>query len=161
MAIVEDLGSGPVALDTSLFIYLIEEEPTFLPVVEPVFAAIADGRLAAVTSALTLLEVLVVPLRHGDAALARRYEALLTRSRGLELVEVSRPILRDAAALRAATGVRTPDAIQLATALARRCPAFLVNDRQLPSLPGLRVLQVSDFLPAHRRRKAIPLVSER
>jgi predicted nucleic acid-binding protein len=160
MALVEELGSGPVALDTSLFIYLIEEEPTFLPVVEPVFAAIADGRLTAVTSALTLLEVLVVPLRHGDAELARRYEALLTRSRGLELVEVSRAILRDAAVLRAAIGVRTPDAIQLATALAHRCPTFLTNDRQLPALPGLRVLQLADFLPTRHRRKVPPLVSE-
>ncbi|MBI5161834.1 MAG: PIN domain-containing protein [Micrococcales bacterium] len=161
MGLVEELRGGPAALDTSLFIYLIEEAPTFLPVVEPVFTAIADGRLAAVTSALTLLEVLVVPLRHGDVALARRYEALLTHSRGLELVDVSRSILRDAAALRAATGVRTPDAIQLATALAHRCPAFLTNDRQLPALPGLRVLQLADFLPARHRRKVPPLVSER
>jgi predicted nucleic acid-binding protein len=161
MGLVDELSGGPVALDTSLFIYLIEEEATFLPIVEPVFAAVADGRLTGVTSALTLLEVLVMPLRHGDAELARRYEALLTRSRGLELVDVTRSVLRDAAALRAATGVRTPDAIQLATALAHRCPAFLTNDRQLPALPGLRVLQLSDFLPTHRRRKATPLVSER
>ncbi|MBI4915182.1 MAG: PIN domain-containing protein [Acidobacteria bacterium] len=161
MGLVDDLIGGPVALDTSLFIDLIEEEATFFPVVEPVFAAIADGRLTAVASALTLLEVLVVPLRHGDAELARRYEALLTRSRGLELVEVSRAILRDAAVLRAASGVRTPDAIQLATALAHRCPAFLTNDRQLPALPGLRVLQLADLLPAHRSRKATPRVSER
>jgi hypothetical protein len=57
--------------------------------------------------------------------------------------------------------VRTPDAIQLATALARHCRAFLTNDRQLPALPGLRVLQLPDFVPSHRRRKATRLVSER
>jgi hypothetical protein len=28
-----DLGSGPVAVDTALFIYLIEEDERFLPLV--------------------------------------------------------------------------------------------------------------------------------
>jgi len=39
-----------------------------------------------VTSAVTLLEMLVVPHRANDAALAARYEALLTRSRGIHLI---------------------------------------------------------------------------
>lgn len=160
MALLEEVGTGPLALDTAPFIYLIEEHETFLPVVEPVFAAIDGGRITAVTSALTLLEVLVVPLRAADMALARRYEALLGNSRGLELVEVSRAVLRDAAALRAATGMHTPDAIQIATALQRGCTSFLTNNRALPTLPGLRILQVSDFLP-HRGSRHSPRVSER
>ncbi len=160
MALLDEVGAGPIALDTAPFIYLIEEHETYLPVVEPVFAAIDSGRIAAVTSALTLLEVLVVPLRAADEALARRYEALLASSRGLELVDVSRAILRDAAALRAATGMRTPDAIQIATALQRDCTSFITNDRALPALPGLRILQISDFLPRRAARHS-PRVSER
>jgi predicted nucleic acid-binding protein len=160
VALLDEVGAGPIALDTAPFIYLIEEHETFLPVVEPVFAAIDGGRIAAVTSALTLLEVLVVPLRAADMALPRRYEALLGNSRGLELVEVSRAALRDAAALRAATGMRTPDAIQIATALQRGCTSFVTNDRDLSALPGLRILQLSDFLPRRTTRHA-PRVSER
>jgi predicted nucleic acid-binding protein len=160
MALVDELGAGPVALDTAPFIYLIEEHETFLPIVEPVLAAIDGGRIAAVTSALTLLEVLVVPLRAADVALARRYEALLAGSRGLELVDVSRAVLRDAAALRAATAMRTPDAIQVATALQRGCTSFLTNDRAIPTLPGLAILQLSDFLPRRGARHA-PRVSDR
>src|SRR5437016_4924752 len=45
-------------------------------------------------SALTLLEVLVIPYRSGDHLLAGRYEALLTRSRGVHVVEISRDHLR-------------------------------------------------------------------
>ena len=160
MGLLSELGAGPVALDTAAFIYLIEEHATFLPVVEPLFAAIDEGRLSAVTSALTLLEVLVVPLRHGDVALARRYEALLARGRGLTLVDVSRAVLRDAAALRAVTGMRTPDAIQVATALLTGCSSLVTNDRALPELPGLRVLQIADFL-SHQRADRPPRVSER
>ncbi len=160
MALLDEVGAGPIAIDTAPFIYLIEEHETYLPVVEPVFSAIDDGRIAAVSSALTLLEVLVVPLRAADMALARRYEELLGHSRGLELVEVSRAVLRDAAALRAATGMRTPDAIQIATALQRGCTSFVTNDRALPALPGLGILQLSDFLPRRGARRT-PRVSER
>ena len=40
MGLIDELGAGPVALDTSVFIYFIEEHPQYLPVVEPVFAAV-------------------------------------------------------------------------------------------------------------------------
>jgi predicted nucleic acid-binding protein len=89
-----------------------------------------------VTSAVTLLEVLVVPYRAGNLPLADRYEALLTRSRGVRMREIGRGELRPAAQLRAVAGVRTPDALQLAAALAEGCTAFVTNDRRLPSLPG-------------------------
>jgi predicted nucleic acid-binding protein len=61
VGLIEDLGAGPVGLDTAVFIYFIEENPDFLRLVEPVFAAIDGGSLQAFTSAVTLLEVLVVP----------------------------------------------------------------------------------------------------
>jgi predicted nucleic acid-binding protein len=146
---MDDLGPGPVGLDTAIFIYFIEEHPRFLSSVDPVFAAVDAGRWEAVTSGITLLEVLVAPNRVGDALLAERYEALLTRSRGIRLVDIDRPLLRGAAHLRAAVPVKTSDAIQLASALRWRCSAYLTNDRDLPPIPGLRVLQLRDYL---RRR---------
>ena len=146
MGLIDRLGTGPVALDTAVFIYFMEEHPSLGPVVDPVFEAIACGRLEAVTSAVTLLEVLVVPYREGHVKLAERYEALLTRSRGLRLLELSRPLLRNAAQLRAVTGAKTPDALQLAAALHAGCTALVTNDRVMPRLPGLDVLQVGDFV---------------
>ncbi len=151
MGLSGDLGQGPVALDTAVFIYLVEEHRDFLPLVEPIFAGIAGGRWAAVTSGLTLLETLVVPYRAGDRVLAERYEALLTRSRGLRLVELDRSLLRVAAQLRATLRVKTPDALQLAAALASRCSAYVTNDRALPEVPGLRILQLRDYAAPRRR----------
>jgi predicted nucleic acid-binding protein len=48
-----------------------------------------------------------------------------------------------AAELRATTGAATPDALQLATALATGCSSFLTNDRRLPSVPGLKVVKLA------------------
>ena len=146
MGLIADLGSGPIALDTSIFIYFIEEHPDYLPHLAPVFSAVASGKLEIATSAVTLLEVLVVPCRTGDLSLAERYEALLTRSRGLHLIEIERAQLRLAAELRALYRVRTPDALQLAAALSQQCTAFLTNNRDLPGIPGLKILQLRDFL---------------
>ncbi len=90
------------------------------------FGAVDAGRIAAATSALSLLEVLVVPYRAGD---------------------LGRPILRAAAQLRARhRGLRAPDALQLATALEVRATAFVTNDRDLPSIPGLAIIQLDDHL---------------
>lgn len=145
MGLIERLGAGPVALDTACFIYFIEEHRGYVEVLEPVFAAMSGGRLQAVTSALTLLEVMVVPYRAGDAALAERYELLLTRSRGLRLVDLDRGQLRAAAQLRAVhKTLRTPDALQVAAGLSTGCATLITNDRRYPSVPGLRVVQLDD-----------------
>jgi len=145
MGLMADLGRGPVGVDTAIFIYFIEEHPRFLRLLEPLFREVDRGRRDLVTSALTLLEVLVLPNRSGDHLLAERYEALLTRSRGVRVADISRDHLRVAAQLRAATGVKTPDSLQLVAALAAGCGTFLTNDRDLPTISGLRILQLASY----------------
>ncbi|MGE5304762.1 MAG: hypothetical protein ACM3TN_15740 [Alphaproteobacteria bacterium] len=39
MGLIEDLAPGPFALDTAIFIYFIEEDERFLPLVKPIFEA--------------------------------------------------------------------------------------------------------------------------
>lgn len=146
MGLTNILGAGPVALDTAPFIYFMEEHPRFGAVVGSLFEAIDRGQIEAVTTGVTLLETLIVPLRRNDHALAARYEALLTGSRRLRLVDLDRPLLRAAAEIRAATGVKSPDALQMAGALHAGCTALVTNDRRLPPIPGLEVVQLEDFV---------------
>ena len=146
MGLTAALGAGPVAIDTAIFIYLVEEHPVFLSAARSLFVKADHGGLEIVTSAVTLLEVLVIPFRVGNDALAARYEAILTNSRGIRLMEIDRAQLRMAARFRAAYRMRTPDALQLAAALSTGCSSLVTNDRRLPSVPGLQVLQLSDFV---------------
>lgn len=146
MGLIADLGPGAVGVDTVVYIYFIEEDPRFLPVIVPLFTEADQGKRELVTSALTLLEVLVVPYRVGNRLLADRYEALLTRSRGIRLVDLTRDQLRAAAQLRAATRVKTPDALQLVAAIVAGCATFVTNDRRLPVVPGVRVLQLAAYV---------------
>jgi hypothetical protein len=52
---------GSIAVDTAFFIYFIEENPRFLPLIAPLFREADQDKRERVTSAMTLLEVLVVP----------------------------------------------------------------------------------------------------
>ncbi len=153
MGLIDLTARGPIAVDTAIFIYYIEAHPAYAPLVDPLFDAADRGACQLVTSALTLLEVLVVPYRAGNRALADRYEALLTRSRGIRCVDLSRDQLRAAAQLRAATGARTPDALQLAAAIGAGCRTFVTNDRRLPPIPGLEIRQLADYCQRNPPRR--------
>jgi predicted nucleic acid-binding protein len=146
LRLIDDLVPGRVALDSAAFIYFIEEDGRYLPILKPVFHAIDCGKLPAATSALAPLEVLVVPYRNADLGLAERYDALLTRSRGLRFVDLDRQLLRVAAQLRASFKLKPPDAIQVAAALTANCNVFVTNDRRIPSIPNRKIIQLKEYL---------------
>jgi predicted nucleic acid-binding protein len=130
---------SPIALDTGPWILWIEQNQAFLPVVEPIFRAIEEGRATAVTSVMTVLEVLTGAKRRKDDVLVRRYESLFTESAGVVVLDIDMDIARRAAELRAKYGVRTADAIHLATALAAGASAFVTTDRRLARVKEIEV----------------------
>lgn len=144
--ILDEIAPGPVALDTVVFIYYMEENPRYLPAIEPLFDAISRQEIQAVTSELTLMELLVGPYRRHDDALAGRYEAFLTRSRGLRMRGLDRPVIRSAALIRARTRMKTPDALQLAAAREEGCGSLVTNDRDLQPLGGVKIVQVGQYV---------------
>jgi predicted nucleic acid-binding protein len=129
-----------VALDAAPFIYLVERNPDFFEAVEPIFAAVDGGALQAVTSALTLAEVLVKPVEAGDQSLVDDFRAALADSTNLRVISVDRHVAERAAHIRAHHGFRTPDAIHLATAVTSGADVFLTNDERLARFEGVRVV---------------------
>ncbi len=63
MELSQELKGLKVALDTSVFIYFLEEHPDYLPLVRPVFLAAEQQHLTICTSVITLHEVWVLPYR--------------------------------------------------------------------------------------------------
>jgi len=135
-----------VGLDTAPLIYFIERHPTYLPFVDPFFEAVELGDVQAVTSTLTLTEVLVRPYRHGNRSLGQQYSSILLHSRNLKTLPVSAAIAAEAARLRAAHGLKTPDSIQVATAHLSNAAAFLSNDAGIASIPGLELILLDRLL---------------
>ncbi|OYD97088.1 PIN domain nuclease [Nostoc sp. 'Peltigera membranacea cyanobiont' 213] len=135
-----------IGLDTAPLIYFIEENPNYLDVTDTFFEAMFRSEFSVVTSALTITEVLVYPLRQGNTALAQQYREILFNSQGLTTIEVFPDIAENAAELRANYNLRTPDAIQMATAIRGGASFFLTNDARLPSLPALTVLVLDTLI---------------
>ena len=99
-----------------------------------------------VTSALTVTEVLVHPLRLGRADLADQYRAILLGDSALRLVHLDAEVAIRAAELRARYNLRTPDAVQLASALVAGAEAFLTNDSDLSRVAEIRVVQLRELI---------------
>jgi predicted nucleic acid-binding protein len=114
-----------VELDTAPLIYLIEEHPIYLDVVTPFFKAVERGEFRFVTSIITLVEVLVYPIKHNDVKLAQKYRDLLFDTEGLDTIAFLPEIAEKAADLRAFHKMFTPDAIQIATATHTGASYFL------------------------------------
>ena len=93
-----------------------------------------------VTSILTLVETMVHPFRHDDTEPINDYQEILFNTTGLKTIAFSRNIAEEAARLRAFYKIRTPDAIQMATASSSGASVFLTNDIHLPSTSKLKVL---------------------
>jgi predicted nucleic acid-binding protein len=142
---VAALQGNIVGLDTTPLIYFIEENPSYIDLVRPFFEALDRAEFTAVTSVVTLLEVLVHPLRHGDKELAAHYRGILLSAEGLRTVMLSAELAEEAARMRADYRLRTPDAIQLATVRHEGAAFFLTNDARLPSVPGLTMLNLDEL----------------
>ncbi len=129
-----------VSLDTAALIYFIEQNEAYLELVRAFFHAMSQGEFQVVTSTLTLTEVLVHPLRLGNVELTEQYRDIILDQENLITVPVSVEVAEVAAQLRATQNLRTPDAIQIATALRGGATFFLTNDGRLAAVPDLEVL---------------------
>lgn len=134
-----------VHIDSMTIIYFIERNPTYRPVVRPLFELLDSQQLMGLSSYVTLLEVMVRPIRERRPDLARAYRDTLVESRGFALFPVDRTIAENGAEIRATYGFRTPDSIQLATALRHGAEAFVTNDSKLKRFDRLQVLVLDDF----------------
>jgi len=136
-----------VGVDTSIFIYHLESNPSYLPLTTEVLGMVRNGEVSAATSTITLMEINVRPLQLGRPDIADEYELLISRFPNLHLYEVSIPIARTAAELRAKYRLRPADALQVATALHFDATLFVSNDDKLKAAADeITMLMLKDFL---------------
>ena len=128
-----------LALDTNIFIYHFEENPAYAAFTEELFDKIESGRVRAVTSALTLHEILTGARKAGNPELASLYRNLLGSFPNLHFVAFDVTVADISSDLRARYGLRTPDAIQVATAIHQRAEAFVTNDEGLRRVKEIKV----------------------
>jgi predicted nucleic acid-binding protein len=142
------IGGHQVAgIDTVTFIYHFERHPQYFRLTQPFFRSVLSGELRAVTSMITLTEIVVLPLRQGLVNVARSYESAIAHYPHLRVAPITRRTARIAGNLRADHRLLAPDALQVAAAIQYGATAFVTNDKQMRRLSGLLdIVVLDDFL---------------
>jgi predicted nucleic acid-binding protein len=135
-----------VAIDTCIFIYQWEASPRYSPLTDCIFSSLEQSDLVAVSSTTTMTELLVHPYRAHDVVRVYELFALLSTYPDVEWVAPHLEIAARAAEIRAQSGLRTPDALQAATAIHSTATAFLTNDPVFRRIKSFEACVLDDFV---------------
>jgi predicted nucleic acid-binding protein len=135
-----------IALDTSIFIYHLQPNPKYLPCTGLIFSSLERPESRAITSTITMTELLVLPYRDGDESLADDFYGLLSSHPNLDWIGTNLEIAESAARIRALHRLQTPDALQAATAIHLRATALITNDSVFKRVQEFQTLVLDDLL---------------
>ncbi|MCS6830584.1 MAG: PIN domain-containing protein [Armatimonadota bacterium] len=135
-----------VYLDANILVYVVESHHRYRPVLEPLLEQAQTTVVRLITSQLTILECLIVPMRVDNHVLIEAYRQALMAS-DLVLVPVTLEVLMEAASLRAKyPALRTPDAIHWATMRIQKADLLLTNDLRLARAIGSGCVLLDDLI---------------
>lgn len=117
-----------IGIDSNILIYFVEGHSRFGPLARRIFERIESGRNVGICATLTLLEILVQPYRQDNMSLVNRFYGLFTTYPQLEWVDLTPQTADLAARLRARHGLKTPDAIIVASAILTGATGIVGND---------------------------------
>jgi len=135
-----------LALDANVLIYLFESVGHTAEVAGELVSAIEGGATSGVLASVALTELIVGPVRAGDEALAERYVDAVRSIGGLRIVSVGAEVAVEAGVLRGRHRLPLADALHLAAAREAGATAFITNDRRIPAIPRLEILQLDDLV---------------
>lgn len=133
-----------VLLDTMVISYHLFATPRYADLAQVVWRRIESGQFEGLLTTLTLAEVLTVPAKRGKRQDLLQAEAYLTHFPHVRIMLLDVEVARETAWVRAATGLRTPDAINIAAARVAGADTIITNDlrwRGKFTAPRLIVLQ--------------------
>jgi predicted nucleic acid-binding protein len=135
-----------IALDTSVFIYQLENNLRYSAYTDLIFAWLERPGSRAVSSTVTMTELLVHPYRADDQKRADQIYALLSTYPNLEWIAPGLEIADLAAQFRARHGLRTQDAIHAATAAHWHATGLITNDTLLNRVDNFETLILEQLL---------------
>ncbi len=135
-----------IALDTSVFVYQLEANPRYVGLTDPVFAWLERPDHAAVTSTITMTELLVQPYRDSEEQRVNEIYALLATYPNLDWIAPDLEVADIAASIRATYRLRTPDALQAATAVHAQATGLVTNDPVFERVAAFQTLLLDHLL---------------
>lgn len=135
-----------IGLDSNIFIYQFAEHKTYSPFTNKLFYSIEKGELNAVISLVAYIEIISFPSLKNEPRLLKNYRQIFLKSPNLKMINPDVEIAEKAASLRRNYGLRTPDAITLATAIGSKTDLFITNDESFKKVKEIKTLVLKDFI---------------
>jgi len=136
-----------VFIDTAPIIYFIEAHPQFGPLAREIVDSFRSGKLIALSSVITLVEVLPKPVESGNDELTKKFSEFLKTGKNIKLLEISADIAELAGNLRGQyPSLKAMDAIQIAVSIDAGADAFITNDIKLKQIKDLKVIVLKEYL---------------
>lgn len=135
-----------VAVDSMIFIYLFEDDIRFIDKVHPILKNAERGGSSLITSVISVAETLSPSKYLSDNITPVKIQRFFHETQGLTVFPIDWNIAVEAAHLRCKNRfLKTPDSIQLATAMIHHADIFITNDVKLKnlSLPGISIRTLS------------------
>ncbi|OQX79879.1 MAG: hypothetical protein B6D64_04135 [Bacteroidetes bacterium 4484_276] len=145
MGLIDKLHGAKIFLDTAPIIYYIEGNVKYQDFLSNLFKLNVREEVDFVTSSITFMEIMVLPFRLGQFELIKQYETILSESETIIILDLDLKIAKAAAEIRAKYNIKTPDSIQLATAINQSCNFFLTNDKKL-KISGITTLYLDEIV---------------
>lgn len=134
-----------IFLDTAPFIYFFERHPDYYPSLETLFTQLYETGAQAITSINTYIELTTHPARQGKRQLVRKYRDYLSNSENISLFPLDMDIADHVVEMRAEYNFKTPDAIQLGTAVACGADYVITNDKAWKRFAGIKVVLIGEL----------------
>ncbi len=133
-------------MDTSVFIYQIEANARYARLTDLIFVWLEQASHMGVTSTVTMTELLVPAYRAGGEEQVNQFYGLLTTYPNLDWVPPDLEVADIAARIRAQYRLRTPDALQAATAVHSQATGLVTNDPILERVDGFETMVLDRLL---------------
>jgi len=124
----------------------MEANVRYLPFTEYIFNWLERPASKGITSTITMTELLVQPYRAFEEDKVNQLLALLFTIPNLDWIAPSLEIAERAARIRAVHRLRTPDALQAATAIQASATGLITNDQTFERLEGPETLVLERLL---------------
>lgn len=132
-------------VDTSPFIYYIEKSELYFEKMKSWFSQCYELEKSLITSPITFEEYCIFHLRNQQFEYIHAFRSFIADME-IAVNFIDRDTAFLAAQLRAKyQGIKTMDALQLASAVQNKCDIFLTNDKQLRQVQEIKVLLVDEL----------------
>ena len=133
-------------MDTNILIYLFEGFPDYRHLIQAIADCIDNREIALFTGDITIAELMVMPFRKNDSDLIHFYTEALKNKDFVTLIPTTQKIYLKTAFLRAKfPKLKTPDAIQVASAVEGGADIFLTNDVGIKTPSEIQKLVLRDY----------------